>query len=436
LYVYSSYNNYSLKMKQPLFVISILTTVTISFGVYLKTKYDWKYIDFLWESEKQREDAINSGNYNPNSCVLYDVDKARDGRIFVTSVREQGVPASLMTVSSETGPGGPLLDPYPSWSWYNKNDCNGIISIKCNHIFVLDCGKVGEDAVCPPQLLIFDLENNMLVKRIRIPPHIANNKNGTGLLVTPLAYVRDCKHINDATVFMADIEGYGLAIYNDNFGFCRIESNYMKPTDANFTIENQSFYLEDGILGLTIIYKQLYYAPLAGKEIYKMDLCNLHQECLELSQNEVDKLTQLAGTLSSQTGPIASEQCAIFFSNIPETSILCQDTGKEFHSTNTEVIAQNSDLLQFASGMKVANDGKSLIILTNRIQRVITNTLNLNETNFRILAMNIEAIRDETNCFASCSEDHSKPEHHMPWHNRPWHGKPWYDRFWYNFTKR
>ncbi|XP_018343236.1 PREDICTED: major royal jelly protein 1-like isoform X1 [Trachymyrmex septentrionalis] len=428
-------------MKQPLFVISILTTVTISFGVYLKTKYDWKYIDFLWESEKQREDAINSGNYNPNSCVLYDVDKARDGRIFVTSVREQGVPASLMTVSSETGPGGPLLDPYPSWSWYNKNDCNGIISvyrvsIKCNHIFVLDCGKVGEDAVCPPQLLIFDLENNMLVKRIRIPPHIANNKNGTGLLVTPLAYVRDCKHINDATVFMADIEGYGLAIYNDNFGFCRIESNYMKPTDANFTIENQSFYLEDGILGLTIIYKQLYYAPLAGKEIYKMDLCNLHQECLELSQNEVDKLTQLAGTLSSQTGPIASEQCAIFFSNIPETSILCQDTGKEFHSTNTEVIAQNSDLLQFASGMKVANDGKSLIILTNRIQRVITNTLNLNETNFRILAMNIEAIRDETNCFASCSEDHSKPEHHMPWHNRPWHGKPWYDRFWYNFTKR
>jgi len=66
-----------------------------------------------------------------------------------------------------------------------------------------------------------------------------------------------------------------------------------------------------------------------------MDLCNLHQECLDLSQSEIDKLTQLAGTLSGQTGPIASKQCAIFFSNIPETSILCQDTGKEFHSTNT-----------------------------------------------------------------------------------------------------
>ncbi|XP_018313754.1 major royal jelly protein 3 [Mycetomoellerius zeteki] len=401
-------------MKQPLFVISILTIVTVSFSINLKNVYDWQYVDFLWDSENQRNDAINSGKYNPNSCVLYDVDEAQDGRIFVTSVREQGVPASLMVVSDETGPGGPLLDPYPSWSWYNENDCNGIISvyrvsIKCNHIFVLDCGKVGVNAVCPPQLLIFDLENNMLVKRIDIPPHIANNKNGTGLLVTPLAYVRDCKYISDATVFMADVEGYGLAIYNENIGFCRIESNYMKPTDANFTIENQSFYLEDGILGLTIIYEQLYYAPLAGKEIYKMDLCNLHQECLKLnnlklSQSEVDKLTQLAGTLSGQTGPIASKQCAIFFSNIPKTSILCQDTGTEFHSTNTEVIAQNSELLQFASGMKVVNHGKCLMVLTNRFQRVFTNTLNLNETNFRILAMNIEEIRDETNCFASCSE--------------------------------
>ena len=92
--------------------------------------------------------------------------------------------------------------------------------------------------------------------------------------------------------------------------------------------------------------------------------------------------------------------------------------------------------------MKVVNYGKSLIVLTNRIQKVITNTLNLNEINFRILAMNIKAIRNETNCFASCSEDHSKSEHHMPWHSRPWHSrswhdKPWYnDRFWYYFTKR
>jgi len=36
--------------------------------------------------------------------------------------------------------------------------------------------------------------------------------------------------------------------------------------------------------------------------------------------------------LSDQTG--ASEQCAIFFRSISDTSILCQDVSKEFNSTN------------------------------------------------------------------------------------------------------
>jgi len=58
--------------------------------------------------------------------------------------------------------------------------------------------------------LIFNLENNRLIERILIPSHIANNENGVGLLVTPLVYVRDCKHINDATV---------SSIFSDSFVF-------------------------------------------------------------------------------------------------------------------------------------------------------------------------------------------------------------------------
>lgn len=58
-------------------------------------------------------------------------------------------------------------------------------------------------------------------------------------------------------------------------------------------------------------------------------------ECSELNKSEANKLTQLAGTISGQTGPIASKCSALFFSNIPETSILCQDATKKFNSTNT-----------------------------------------------------------------------------------------------------
>lgn len=52
-----------------------------------------------------------------------------DGRVFVTAIRNNGVPASLSVVSDQQGPSGPLLKPYPSWSWYKKGDCDGITSV-------------------------------------------------------------------------------------------------------------------------------------------------------------------------------------------------------------------------------------------------------------------------------------------------------------------
>lgn len=70
-----------LKMRHFLFVILILMTATISFGVELKIIFKWKHVDFAWDSPMQKEKAINTGKYNPNSCVLYDVDKAPGGLI-------------------------------------------------------------------------------------------------------------------------------------------------------------------------------------------------------------------------------------------------------------------------------------------------------------------------------------------------------------------
>lgn len=53
-----------------------------------------------------------------------------DGRTFVTAARDKGVPASVMTITKIMGDGGPLLYPYPNWSWYrNKDTCKGITSV-------------------------------------------------------------------------------------------------------------------------------------------------------------------------------------------------------------------------------------------------------------------------------------------------------------------
>ena len=47
----------------------------------------------------------------------------------MTIIKDYGVPASLNTISTIRGESGPLLRPYPDWSWYERNDCNRIISV-------------------------------------------------------------------------------------------------------------------------------------------------------------------------------------------------------------------------------------------------------------------------------------------------------------------
>lgn len=61
--------------------------------------------------------------------------------------------------------------------------------IRCNHLFVLDNGKVGLAQVCNPKLLIFNLENDTLVKTIHMPLDLATDQTGHGLLIDPFAYM-------------------------------------------------------------------------------------------------------------------------------------------------------------------------------------------------------------------------------------------------------
>lgn len=40
-----------------------------------------------------------------------------------------GTPATLGIVTDKWAPNGPLIEPYPSWSWFKPNDCNSLINI-------------------------------------------------------------------------------------------------------------------------------------------------------------------------------------------------------------------------------------------------------------------------------------------------------------------
>lgn len=377
---------------------------TMSFCAKMHLEHEWKYYELLWESPQHKEEAIKSGKYNVSAAFFYDVDKADDGRIFITAVRDEGVPVGLLTVTEKRGESGPLLRPYPDWSWY-KDDCKGItggvynIEIKCNHLFLVDDGRIGFERVCTPRLMIFDLSTNKLVKRVIIPFEIAYNKTTYGLLSSVAVLASHCQNIKDeAVVFMADVEGAGLIVYNGRTSkMCRVESDLMKmPPDPTFELTNETYLLADTIHGLAIIDTDLYYARLSGNAIHKVDFQKLI-ECSPQDINQANKETQ-SQLIKGPTTMLASDRCALFFTDITKTSIMCIDA-KKFNTIKEEVIVYDPKL-EFASGLKVRHG--ELLVLTNRYHIHLVDKLNLNEINFRFLSIPITEIQKNTNCYSSC----------------------------------
>lgn len=39
--------------------------------------YEWKYIDYVWDSPEAKIEAIRTGNYNYTSPILIDVDRSQ-----------------------------------------------------------------------------------------------------------------------------------------------------------------------------------------------------------------------------------------------------------------------------------------------------------------------------------------------------------------------
>lgn len=63
-------------MKLLVFILSVPVVFVISHEIKLTTVFEWKYVDFVWNSPEQKQQAIDSGEYNRSVCVLYDVDRA------------------------------------------------------------------------------------------------------------------------------------------------------------------------------------------------------------------------------------------------------------------------------------------------------------------------------------------------------------------------
>lgn len=91
----------------------------------------------------------------------------------------------------------------------------------------------------------------------------------------------------------------------------------------------------------------------------------------------------------------------LFFGLMDPIAIACWDSQKPYTQSNMRIVAQNDATLQFSSGMKVIENRKGkeeLWVLTCRFQKTMTGTLNRNEVNFRIQALQVDELLDGNKC--------------------------------------
>ncbi|XP_050459219.1 protein yellow-like isoform X1 [Cataglyphis hispanica] len=390
----------------------------------LKNIYSWKALEFAFPNEEARELAIQEGRFIPGAPVPIDVDfyyRAKLGSVVFISIPriQNGVPVTLGYVTNNVSTeGNPIIAPYPNWEWNRLGSCEAITSVfrmqvdSCDRLWVLDTGKLEERQICRPQLLSFSLRTNKILSRYKFPKEQFKDDS---LFVTLAVDIRNSEKCRDTFVYIADVTGYALLVYDhQNSHSWRITNNlfYPYPPHGTFNIKGDTFDLMDGILGLALSpIKQdgdriLYFHSLASRVESWVPTSIIRNYSLfqEHSDSAPRSFRPFAMERSSQSAAQGMDQNGIlFFGLLSDLAIGCWNsiTHPEYGGTNTEIVVVNPDTLQFPSGLKIitAKHGRQeLWVLTSSFQKYMVATMNANETNFRIQAGYVDELIRGTKC--------------------------------------
>lgn len=124
-------------MKSILFICSTLVLSAVGQNLRnLRVVAEWTQPEFGFPTEADRKSALDNRQYIPGNAVPIDMDvdyrERAPSRVFVTFPRFQdGVPITFGTLTNERRDGGPVVQPYPDYSWHSSHgqDCDGLTSV-------------------------------------------------------------------------------------------------------------------------------------------------------------------------------------------------------------------------------------------------------------------------------------------------------------------
>ena len=214
-------------------------------------------------------------------------------------------------------------------------------------------------------MLVFNLKNNKLLLRYRIPDSVLMKHSILTTITTDILDVTG--RCREAFAYIADVSGFALIVLDAHREKSwRVVSNYFYPYPINghFELNHEHFELMDGVLGLALSpplnnrgEKMLYFHSLASvRESWVSTSILRNESNFKDNINLVpDQFFVTQGTRPGQAAAsvMDSTGSAVFFSVLPKNSLNCWNPKLPYSENNIVELDRDDVTFQFASGLKV-----------------------------------------------------------------------------------
>ncbi|XP_060521672.1 major royal jelly protein 2-like [Cylas formicarius] len=402
-------------------ILSLFAILTSANGLRnLKLAYQWTLIDYDYPSEEARQKDIDKQLFQPDEVEPFDLDvyyKGSERKIFVTTSRYcPHIPATLSTVTNKTRNGNRVIKPYPSWEWHRDPEkCrrNSLVSVyrlfidQCDRLWFSDNGRLGDDWLCPPRILVFDLKKDELIHTYEIPQEQHKNVSLFGTIVVE---VEDPSNgCANSFAYISDYDARVLLVYDLKKNRSWTVSDYSFWPNAEystFNVEGKSFTTAVSVIGMALSppgkERILYYHALSNDIegwIYTKYLKNESLFSEPFGQSKLfhvfphERKAQSGGEYMDSHGNL-------YFGILPSAAVVSWKANTDpesYQMGNFKIIDRDDETLQFPLGIKVRRNERGeeiLWVFSTVLQRLISNTvLFANQTNLRVLYGKINDFR-------------------------------------------
>lgn len=370
--------------------------------------YEWVSLEYDWPNDggAMRSKYEAQGLYVPHNNVLAGI-KIYKNTTYVTVPRwKHGVPSTLNKIV-HTGHDS-RLQPFPSWKMQELGNCDSLqyvqsmeIDPECGWMWIIDVGRVnifespdesglGPINLCPPKLVIYDIDKDEIVRvhvfDNSVASHTTNFLNDIVIdRIHRFAYITDARSNNS--------QG-GIIAYSYDKDKARVfwgPSTAINPRAENININNHSYIFSTPSDGIALSQDGtiLFYCPLSSYAVYSVTTSLLRN--FDISLLDIRSQIRLIGIRASQSDGLAfSRQQKLYFGVQSQTAVYYWDSTVDGNDSNPEMerkLVANSTTMVWIDTFAFDENGY-LWFTTNQLNKFLAGEMTFTDSsdpNFRII---------------------------------------------------